>query len=56
MLILFNLPFSSGVFPCILEIVKVVLVFKKDPKLDYQNNSLIFLLSDIAQNIPEKLM
>ena len=56
MLILFSLPFSSGVFPCILKIVKVVLIFKKDSKLDCQNNSFISLLSDIAQNIPEKLM
>ena len=34
---LFNLSFTTGVFPFVLKTAKVVPVFKKDSKLDYSN-------------------
>ena len=34
---LFNLYFTTGVFPSVLKTAKVVPVFKKDSKLDYSN-------------------
>ena len=52
---LFNLSFSSGKFSSILKIAKVVPVYKKDSKLDYQNYCPISLLSNI-EKILEKLM
>ena len=52
---LFNLSFMTGVFPSVLKIAKVVPVFKKDSKLDYNNYRPIFLLSNI-EKILEKLM
>ena len=52
---LFNLSLSSGIFPSVLEIAKLVLVYKKDSKLDYQNYRPIYLLSNI-EKILEKLM
>ena len=52
---LFNLSLSSGVFPSLLKIAKVVPVYKKDSKLDRHNYRPIFLLSNI-ENILEKLM
>ena len=45
----------TGVFPSILKTVKVVPVFKKHSKLDYQNYCPISLLSNI-EKILEKLM
>ena len=52
---LFNLSFSSGKFPSVLKIAKVVPVYKKDSKLDYQNYRPIISLSNI-EKILEKLM
>ena len=52
---LFSLSFSSGIFPSVLKIAKVVPLYKKDSKLDYQNYHLISLLSNI-EKILEKLM
>ena len=45
----------TGVFPSVLKTVKVVPVFKKDSKLDYNNYHLISLLSN-TEKILEKLM
>ena len=52
---LFNLSVSSGVFPSLLKIAKVVPVHKKDSKLDCRNYRPISLLSNI-EKILEKLM
>ena len=52
---LFNLSFTTGVFPSVLKTAKVVTVFKKDSKLDYTNYHPISLLSNIEE-ILEKLM
>ena len=52
---LFNLSFTTGVFPTVLKTAKVVPVFKKDSKLDYSNYHPISLLSYI-EKILEKLM
>ena len=52
---LFNLSFTTGVFPSVLKTAKVVPVFKKDSKLDYRNYHPISLLSNIGK-ILEKLM
>ena len=52
---LFNLSFSSGKFPSVLKIAKVVPVYKKDSKLDYQNYRPISLLSNV-EKVLEKLM
>ena len=52
---LFNLSFTTGVFPSVLKTAKVVPVFKKDSKLDYSNYHPISLLSNI-EKILEKLM
>ena len=46
---LFNLSFTTGVFPSVLKTVKVVPVFKKDSKLDYNNYRPISLLSNIEK-------
>ena len=45
----------NGFFLSVLKTAKVVLVFKKDSKLDYGNYRLISLLSNI-EKILEKLM
>ena len=45
----------TGVFPSVLKIAKVVLVFKKHSKLDYSNYRPISLLSNI-EKILEKLI
>ena len=45
----------TGIFPSVLEIAKVVPVFKKDSKLDYSNYRLISLLSNTGK-ILETLM
>ena len=39
----------TSVFPSVLKTAKVVLVFKKDSKLDYNNYSLNSLLSNIEK-------
>ena len=52
---LFNLSFMTGVFPFVLKTTKVVPVFKKDSKSDYNNHRLISLLSNI-EKILEKRM
>ena len=46
---LFNLSFMTGVFPSVLKTAKVVLVFKKDSKLDCSNYGPIALLSNIGK-------
>ena len=45
----------TGVFPSVLKTVKVVLVFKKDSKLNYSNYCPISLLSN-TEKMLEKLM
>ena len=52
---LFNISFITGLFPSVLKTAKVVPVFKKDSKLDYNNYRPISLLSNI-EKILEKLM
>ena len=52
---LFNISFITGVFPSVLKTAKIVPVFKKDSKLDYNNYRPISLLSNI-EKILEKLM
>ena len=52
---LFYLSFSPGKFLSVLKIAKVVPVYKKDSKLDYQNYCPIYLLSNI-EKILKKLM
>ena len=52
---LFNITFSSGVFPSILETAKVIPLPKRNPKLDFSNYRPILLLSNI-EKILEKLM
>ena len=52
---LLNLSLSSGVFPSLLKIAKVVPVYKKDSKLGCRNYRPICLLSNI-EKILEKLM
>ena len=52
---LFNISFITSVFPSVLKTTKVVPVFKKDSKLDYNNYRPISLLLNI-ERILEKLM
>ena len=52
---IFNLFFSTGIFPSILNIVKVIPVHKKEPKLFWSNYRPISLLSNIDKII-EKIM
>ena len=52
---LFNLSFKTGVFPSVLKTAKVILILKKDSKLDCSNYRSISQLSNIAK-ILEKLM
>ena len=52
---LFNISLSSGVFPSLLKIAKVVHIHKKDSKLDCRNYSPLSLLFNI-EKILEKLM
>ena len=47
--------FSTGHFPLVLKIAKVILIHKKQSKVDYTNYRPIFLLSNI-EKIIEKLM
>ena len=52
---IFNISFSSGIFPSVLKTAKVVPVHKKDSKLDFSNYCPISLLSNI-EKILERLM
>ena len=52
---IFNISFSSGVFPTILKVASVAPIYKKDSKLDCSNYQPILLLSNI-EKILEKLM
>ena len=52
---IFNISFSSGVFPSILKTAKVIPVHKKDSKLDFSNYCKISLLYYVEQLL-EKLM
>ena len=52
---IFNISFSSGVFPSILKTTKVIPIHKKDSKLDFSNYHPISLLSNIEKNL-ERLM
>ena len=52
---IFNISFSTGVFPTILKVAKVVPVHKKDFKLDFSNYRPISLLSNI-EKILERLI
>ena len=52
---IFNISFSSGVFPSILKTAKVIPVHKKDSKLDFSDCRPISLLSNI-EKILERLM
>ena len=51
---MFNMSFSSGIFPSILKTVKVIHVHKKDSKLDFSNYRPFFHLSNVGK-ILEKL-
>ena len=53
--VLFNFPFSQGIFPVKLKIAKILPVFKKGSKLESQNYRSISLLSNLDKII-EKLM
>ena len=52
---IFNISFSSGVFPSILKTAKVIPVHKKDSKLDFSNYRPISLLSNI-EKVLERFM
>ena len=52
---IFNVSFSSGIFPLILKTAKVITVHTKDSKLDFSNYRPISLLSNI-ENFLERLM
>ena len=52
---LFNVVLSSGAFPLLLKIAKVVPVYKKYSKLDCHNYCPISLLSNVEKML-EKLM
>ena len=52
---IFNMSLTSGVFPSVLKLAKVIPVHKKDSKLDFSNYIPISLLSNLDK-ILEKLM
>ena len=52
---IFNMPFSTGQFPSLLKMVKVISVHKRQPRVDYASYRPISLLSNI-EKIMEKLM
>ena len=52
---IFNISFSSGIFPSILKTAKVIPVHKKDSKLDFSNYCPISLLSNI-EKVLERFM
>ena len=45
----------TGIFPSVLKTAKVVLVFKKDSKLDYSNYHPISLLSNIEKILERRM-
>ena len=47
---LFNLSFTTGSFPTLLKIDKVIPTHKKEPKLDYTNYRPISLLSNLDKH------
>ena len=51
---IFNMSFSTGQFPSVLEIAKLIAILKKQSRVDYTNYRPIFLLSSI-EKIIEKL-
>ena len=53
--IIYNLSFSTGIFPTILKTAKVIPIHKKDSKLEVSNYRPISLLSNVDK-IFEKLM
>ena len=52
---IFNVSFSTGVFPSILKIAKVIPIHEKQSKLDYSNYRPISLLSNLEKML-QKLM
>ena len=52
---IFNMSFSTGQFPSVLKIAKVIPIHKKQSKVDYTNYRSISLLPNIEKAI-EKLM
>ena len=52
---IFNISFSSGIFPSILKTAKVIPIHKNNSKLDFSNYCPISLLSNI-EKILERLM
>ena len=52
---LFNLSFTTGIFPSVLNTVKVVPVFKKNSKLDYSNYYPISLLLNIEKILQKRM-
>ena len=52
---IFNMSFSTGQFPSVLKIAKVIPIHKKQSRVDYTNYRPISLLSNI-EKIIEKLM
>ena len=46
---IFNISFSSGIFPSILKTAKVIPIHKKDSKLDFSNYRPMSLLSNIEK-------
>ena len=53
--ILFNQPFSSGIFPSVLKTSKIIPIYKKSSKLECSNYRPIYLLSNIDK-ILKRLM
>ena len=52
---IFNMAFLTGQFHTVLKIAKIILIHKKQSKVDYTNYRPIFLLSNV-EKIIEKLM
>ena len=52
---IFNISFSSGVFPSILKTAKVIPVHKKDSKLDFSNYCPISLLSNVEKMLEKSM-
>ena len=52
---IYSTSFTTGVFPSVLKTAKVVLVFKKDSKLDYSSYHPISLLSNIEKILEKRI-
>ena len=52
---IFNISFSSGVFPSMLKIAKGIPVHKKDSKLDFSNYCPISLLSNVEKMLEKSM-